>query len=216
MSVNNRISINLLPQDITDKRKGEQRLIYALIAAFCVGGLLFAIFAVNMIRISGRERVIRDLERENANYEVAISEIRSFQEKKTQMEQREKLIDSVSTFKFSWSKFLNDISLIIPNDVWLTKVNSDGMVVSFEGLAATVGDDNTDFGHKPVAKWLVHLGQISGLSDVWLTASERSSEKEDIGKVKFTTTAKIKQPESKSTTPPAVPAPPPSGTTGGN
>lgn len=208
----NRIYINLLPKDITNKRKAEQRLVYALLAAAGIGALLFAVFAVNMLRISSRENAIKQLEEENTNYSVAINEIKSFQDKQNQVEQRQKLIDSVSNVNFSWSRFLNDVSLIIPNDVWLVKVTGDTNVISFEGQVQSSTSDTTDLGHKLVAKWLVHLEQIKSLTDVWLTTSERKDKKSET--INFTTTAKIKQPETKVNTP-VVPAPPPSGQTGG-
>lgn len=209
MADDNQILINLLPQEITDKRKAEKRLVMALLIAAGIGALLFAVFTVNMIRITSRERVLARLEEENSKYQVAINEMKSFQDKQNQVEQLQNLIDSVSDLDFVWSKFFNDVSLIIPNDVWLTKVTSDSKIVSFEGLAVAEATGTADNGHKPVAKWLVHLGQIEGLSDIWLTTSEKQKDKLE-GKVKFTSTAKIKQPES-SPKPPAVSAPPPSG-----
>lgn len=208
----NRIYINLLPKEVIDKRKAEERLAYALLVAVAVGAFLFAVFALNVVRISASERSIKRLEKENANYAVAIDEIRGFQDKQVQVEQREKLIESVSPLTFSWSKFLNDVSLIIPNDVWLTQLNSDNGVISFEGKAFQESTGTTDIGHKLVAKWLVHLGQLDQLTDVWLTTSQKEEKTE--GRVTFTTTAKIKQPETKIS-PPVVPAPPSSGQTGG-
>lgn len=207
----NNVYINLLPKEIIDKRKGERRLALALLAAVGIGAVLFAFFAVNMVRISGKENVIRGLEKENTNYTAAIDGIKSFQDKQNQVDQREKLIDSVSNVKFSWSRFLNDVSLIIPNDVWLTKINSDGSLITFEGSAKSDTSETLDIGHKLVAKWLVHLDQIDGLSDVWLASSDKDKTSDTI---KFTSSAKIIQPVA-TVSAPAVPAPPTSGQTGG-
>jgi len=213
MEEKNKILINLLPQEITDKRKAEKRIILALLVAAVIGMLLFGVFSVNMLRITSRERVITGLEDENAKYQVAINEIRIFQEKQGRVKQLENLIASVSDIKFVWSKFFNDVSLIMPNDVWLTKVSSDSKIVSFEGLVQNDTTGTTDVGHKPVAKWLVHLGQIEGLSDIWLTSSAKLKTEDD-GRIKFSTTAKIEQPKSENTAP-VVSAPPPSGQAAG-
>ena len=209
MDVKNQILINLLPQEIIDKRKAEKRIILALLVAAAIGMILFGVFSINMIRLSAQEDKITRLENENAKHQVAIDEIRIFQEKQGQVKQLESLIASVSGLRFVWSKFFNDISLIMPNDIWLTKLSSDSKVVSFDGLVQGNTTGTTDLGHKPVAKWLVHLGQIEGLSDIWLTTTNKVSDK-DNGKIKFSTTAKIKQPKSEITAP-VVSAPPPSG-----
>jgi len=209
MEENNQILINLLPQEITDKRKAEKRIVLALLIAAVIGMLLFGVFSVNMIRINAGERKITVLENENSKYQIAINEIRIFQEKQGKVKQLENLIASVSDLKFVWSKFFNDVSLVMPNDVWLTKLSSDSKVVSFEGLVQNDTTGTADLGHKPVAKWLVHLGQIEGLSDIWLTSTEKLAAKEE-GRIRFSTTAKIEQPKSENTAP-VVSAPPPSG-----
>jgi len=208
-----RVNINLLPQEVIDKRRGEQRLVYALFIGIVIAGILFVIYGFNMIRISGNERVVQQLQAENNKYEIAIKEVQIFQDKKSQLNQRKKLIASISGFDFSWSKFLNDVSLIIPNDVWLVKINGDDKIISFEGMAQSDAGSTTDIGHKLVAKWLVHLGQIDSLTDVWLTESDRLKKKES-GKIKFTTTAKIKQPKVTQAVS-AIPAPPTSGNNAG-
>ncbi|HEX21366.1 MAG TPA: hypothetical protein ENH19_01775, partial [Actinobacteria bacterium] len=166
-------------------------------------------YGFNMIRISGRDRVVQQLEAENTKYETAIKEVQIFQNKQSQLEHLKKLIASISNSNFAWSKFLNDVSLIIPNDVWLTQIKGDDKVITFEGLTESDTSQSTDIGYKLVAKWLVHLGQVDSLTDVWLTSSERFKDKTS-GKIKFTTTAKIKQPEIAKTVS-AVPAPPASG-----
>lgn len=208
-----RVNINLLPQDVIDKRRGEQRLVYALFVGLVIAGLIFVIYGFNLVRISGRESVVRQLEAENAKYKVAIEEVQIFQDKQSQLEKRKKLIESISGFDFSWSKFLNDVSLIIPNDVWLVKISGDDKIISFDGMAQSDSSSTSDIGHKLVAKWLVHLGQVNSLTDVWLTESDRLKDKE-AGKIKFTTTAKIKQPEITQAAS-AIPAPPTSGSNAG-
>ena len=67
MDEKNQILINLLPQEIIDKRKAEKRIILALLVAAAIGMLLFGVFSINMIRLRVQEDKIIRLEDENAN-----------------------------------------------------------------------------------------------------------------------------------------------------
>lgn len=207
-----KININLLPKEIVEKRKFEQRLAYVLLGVGLLVAVFVAVYAVNFVRIMGEERKLTAIQAENARYAQAISQIQTFEKARLQVEDREKLIATAIAGKFEWSKLLNNISLIIPNEVWLTSFDGSVDGLTFGGYA-TRYSGTTELGYRPVAKWLVRLGEISALSDVWLTSSEKGAD-QGANRISWQTTAKLKMAEQPQASAVSAPPPPSGGGTG--
>lgn len=218
-----KIKINLLPREVLEKRKAEQRLTFMILGLVAMLGALAVVFGLNYIRISSETATLDMIKTENEQVQMQIGKIEDFEKSKAVVDQREALVNAAIAGKYSWSRFLNNISLIVPNEVWLKAltVDSDGKL-SFSGTALA-GSTTSGIGHRPVAKWLVHLAELQEVENVWLSSSQKSTAAPDTGPtlgpilsttstaesrvtVDFETTAKIKSPESQPTAP-APPAP---------
>jgi type IV pilus assembly protein PilN len=202
------LEINLLPAEIVEKRRRERQMIYIVASGILVLAILAIFFAVNLARISSAKATLTKLKQENQRYSQAINKVKDYEQKKKMVESKEKLILSLDEAKIHWARFLNDISLVIPDDVWLTSLEANPQGVTFKGLALDSGQPHQ--GYKLIAKWLIHLGEINDLTDISLQSSSKSSKSSSSGKLNFETKASFasaKQENSAS----AVPAPPSSG-----
>ncbi len=171
----NKVRINLLPKDILEKRKAEHLLVLVLVGIGAFFAVLAVVYGFNVIRIMNEQADLELLQAENSRYEREITRIADFENNKILVEQREQLVNAAIARKYSWSKFLNNISLIVPNEVWLSALSGgkDG-VIQFSGQALAESGD-TRMGQKSVAKWLVHLSEIEDIGDVWLSQSTKDS-----------------------------------------
>lgn len=171
----NRIQINLLPLEILEKRKAEKIIsvmIMGIVAIFAVAVLVFLYSG----RLVGTEiNKLEELRAENARYEIEISKIAGFESNKIFVEERQQLVNGAVGSKYGWSKWLNNISLLIPNEVWLKSISAqkDGKVV-FSGQALA-DSGSRQLGQKSVAKWLVRLSELDDMTDVWLDTSTKDS-----------------------------------------
>lgn len=168
-----RIQINLLPPEVLEKRKAEKiitRIVMGIVALFSVMVLgFFYIFQLVGVE-TGK---VQELQAENARYEIEIVKIADFESNKILVDERQRVIDTAIADKYSYSKWLNNLSLLIPNEVWLKDLTIGGGSVSFSGSA--VADSTTRrLGQKSVAKWLVRLAEMDDLSDVWLSSSNKT------------------------------------------
>jgi type IV pilus assembly protein PilN len=165
------ININLLPKSILEKRKLERLLKLLFMTAIVVVFLIVGVYGYNLIRISAARSDLAIVQAENQAFELEISKIADFEQNKLLVDAHENLVNTAVDGKYSWSRMLNNISLIVPNEVWLTDFSAgkDGEM-SFSGLA--LGDD----GQKVVAKWLVHLAEMRDTTDIWLTSSKRTNQ----------------------------------------
>jgi type IV pilus assembly protein PilN len=164
------ININLLPKSILEKRKLEGLLKLLLLGAIVVLFAAVSVYGYNLVRIAQARNELAILKAENEAYEREISKIADFEKSKLVVDAHENLVNTAVGDKYSWSRMLNNISLIVPNEVWLTNfaVNKDGEI-TLSGLALSDG------GQKVVAKWLVHLAEMRDTTDIWLTSSKREA-----------------------------------------
>lgn len=170
-----KIKINLLPKEVLEKRKAEQQLALMLLGLVVMVGVLFLVYGINFVRLA-QERANLDLiKAENARVQSQIKKIADFETNKNFVESRERLVAAAVVGKYSWSRFLNNVSLIVPNEVWLqTLTVSKAGAVTFSG-SALAGSLTSGIGHKPVAKWLVHLAELNDVQDVWLSSSTKAN-----------------------------------------
>lgn len=220
-----KIKINLLPREVLEKRKTEQRLAFMLLGLVIMVVAMASIYGFNLIRISQEQTDLDLIKAENQKVQAQIAKVEDFEKNKILVENREKLVNTAIAGKYSWSRFLNSVSLIVPNEVWLQSLTADkGGKVSFVGRALG-GSLSSGIGHRPVAKWLVHLAEMNDIGDVWLDSSKKagssgaaqgpasassSSTVEATATIDFATTANIK---SLQVPAPSSPAPPASGGT---
>ena len=220
-----KIKINLLPREVLEKRKAEQQLALMLLGLIVMVIAMASIYGFNFIRISQEQTDLELIKAENQKIQAQIAKVEDFEKNKILVEEREKLVNAAVAGKYSWSRFLNSVSLIVPNEVWLQSLTVEkGGKVSFAGRALG-GSMSSGIGHRPVAKWLVHLAEMIDIGDVWLSSSKKSANSgsaqgpasvsssstvDATQTIDFATTANIK---SLQVPVPSIPAPPASGGT---
>jgi type IV pilus assembly protein PilN len=161
--------INLLPPEIVEKRQTERRWVYflALIIVFVV---LFAfVFMITYGRELREKQTLSKIQAENDKLKNEIAMFQVFEQRKAQVQQREQVLAKAMAGEISWYKLLNEISMVIPSEVSLTSLSLD--------LTGGVKMTGSTQDYSAVAKWLVRLGEIKELKDVWLESAGKATEK---------------------------------------
>lgn len=202
-------NINLLPPEIRQKRAAERRRLLMGALAILVLAAVAGVYVFAGMLAGMEANKLARLKEENAQALKDITEYEVFQKQKDELAAKQKVVSDAMAGSIPWYKLMNEISLIIPAEVWLTSFDGDGEKgVTMSGEAIDRAGDAPDTGHKPVAKWMVRMSVIPMLSDIWLSSSSKGE-----GVVKFETSAKVKPPASSSAAPappgaPSAPSPP--------
>lgn len=204
------VRINLLPPEITEKRKFEQRLVwvgFAAIVLFAVLGLVWAflLWQVNQKNAELQANV------EAANQVKAQAEaFKVFELKEGELIARKQTAQTALAQRVDWARVVNELSLVLPSDTWLTSLQGselDGLDMTGEILDSP--NDVPDAGHKAVAKTLVRLSSLELLYNVWLVNSTKSVNiTADAPIIEFEVTAQVVRPDAATTSNSSVPAPP--------
>lgn len=204
--------INLLPPEIIERRKTEKLFIYFISAGLLIVLILIFIFSIFSFQEARVRSELNQIISENKKIEVSIQDLQVYEERKKEWEAYENIFKSAIEDEISWSKIINSLSMVIPSDTWITEF--DG---SFEGGINAKGQTPyyEDIEHKPVARFLIRMSEISELTEVWLSFSRITPESQDkLGVVDFEVTGKLEkaykkemeQEQQKQQTP--APAPP--------
>lgn len=197
--------INLLPGEILEKRKSEIR-VFQVVGGFLALFIIFgAIFYFLTINIRGEEEELSRIKADNERLNRLISEYKVYEQRKAKLQELEKIATNALAGEVNWHKILNEISMVIPSDVWLEEFTGDATTgIICKGYAVDYDYDTPDLGHKPVAVWIVRMGEIKALTSIWLNYSQKTTFLEKPA-VEFELSAQLE-----GTRPASAPAAPPS------
>jgi Tfp pilus assembly protein PilN len=181
--------INLLPPEILEKRKSERRLVYVALVAVLVLVILAGVWGVAFMRVNAKTQEVAARQQELAQTQARAAELKVFEDKSLELQRRKAVADTALMGRRNWARLFDEISLVMPTDVWATTLNAtEGQGLQIDGYAM----DSPDLGHKSIAKLLVRLANLDQLFDVWLTNASKV-ELETSPVIQFTVTASVSQ-----------------------
>jgi len=202
------VRINLLPQEIIEKRRFERDLRYVALGGIVALVLLFAVYGLLAMQVAGANAELQDHQQTEANLRAQAEAFSIFEEKESDLEARLVLSEQALAGRVDWGRLANELSLIMPADAWVVTLTcEEEQGVTMFARAVDSETDVPDVGHKAVAKTLVRMADLEQLSSVWLSSSIKT-EYEEQPVIDFTVTTAVERPDLDQDTD-GVPAPPP-------
>lgn len=164
------IRINLLPPEIIERRKYDRFYPYV----FLISGVIIAVVVVSWGALqylaSLRNAELQRMEQELVSLQQRAEGLKVFELKEQELQARQKTATDALAGRVDLGRIAEEISLVLPDEVWVTRLNLgemdgiDSELHTPRPLGQTVSD-----GFKSAASTLVELGSLETLSDVWLT-----------------------------------------------
>jgi Tfp pilus assembly protein PilN len=182
--------VNLIPPE---ERRGDRAPSRTGAIPYLIVGLLaFAVAAVALLaltnkQISDRKAEKTALEAEEAQARATADALAPYAEFADASAARVATVDSLAQSRFDWERVLKELSLVLPDDVWLTSLNgavssavtAEGKSALAEGLdVPTLSITGCATGHDAVAAFVGTLEDIDGVTRVGVTSSERGVDAE--------------------------------------
>lgn len=122
--------INLLPEELRVVRKGHFYL-FALVSLTIYAAILYSIYSGKHTKLSAMQgertslmQQISILKAQDAKYREIIEKINLTETKKKGVEEKVRIIASISEGRTPWADALYELSNIIPSGVWLSSLSS--------------------------------------------------------------------------------------------
>ncbi len=200
------IKINLLPV----KQKARQ---YTVVYQLLMGGaLLLALLAagaVDFVLLKAKEGGLVDkkdrLNREIAELERLIGEVKQFEQKKAELQRKLDVINNLKNNKVGPVLLLEELSVTIPKKAWVSSVRETTTPPSGHALSIT-GEATSD---EVIAEFMSKLDDSEYFSNVNLIEARFAGEKQGVPVQTFQITVDMTVPQRKVSAA-AAPAVPPS------
>jgi len=139
------LKINLLPPELRRKKKRKivvfeatQTLLILIIACEIVAFLGIYVF-IN-VKVGSKQKELKEVRAEIDKLQSEVREVRILEEDAMKMEKRIQIIDQLMFSSLSWSRKLNEISNLIPDNIWLTSLSLNQQSVSLPQGGSAIKD----------------------------------------------------------------------------
>lgn len=129
--------------------------------------------------LSTKQDELAQLQAENARVQAELASLAGFDALAQKKEQAQAVVQSLYTGRTLVSQVLGDLSLVIPDNAWLTTLSVDAPVNAVAGADAGTGAASTGsvdiqgstYSFEDVATFLVRMGLVPGFVDVNLASA---------------------------------------------
>jgi len=201
-------AINLLPRD--DARRGQQKTQWIVLVPVVVAVLITGVLSVTFLQASGK---VKDKQSELASLQQALAAIPAPDAAKVQSQNalaadkqaRVTALSAALSRRVAWDRVFRELSLVLPDDVWLATLSAKAPVPSSSATApapvapgSTVAAtqftlDGFTYSHPAVARLLSRLAVVPDLVNVQLQQSTRTK-LGSANAVHFTIVADVRRP----------------------
>jgi Tfp pilus assembly protein PilN len=174
--------VNLMPPEIADAAK-FRRFQFAMGGA--VVGAVAVVVALYMSAhggVASAQTQLANAKQQNIALQAQLAQLNSVQDVYAQVSARQAMLSQAMGDEIRWSTYLNDLSLRVPDHVWLTSItatqNATGSLptTTTPGAVASTAIGNVTFAgiafsHDDVATWLEMLAKEKGYDNPYFTSS---------------------------------------------
>ena len=180
--------VNLIPPDL---RRGENApLRTGPVAYMLLGALVLALAGVMALvltnnQIADRKAEVAQLRQEDAAAQAQAQRLAAYTQFQAMSEQRVATVTSLANSRFDWERVMRELSLILPDDVWLVSLDAsaggDGGSSSSSGLSGGIAGpalalSGCAAGKNAVAGFVTALKDIDGVTRVGFESASMGGE----------------------------------------
>jgi Tfp pilus assembly protein PilN len=173
--------VNLLPPEIRQRQRLQRLTSIVIGGGFVLILLVLGLYAVQVGRLSS---VNADIERQNANNDAITKQIQPLQQwaqLRTRAQQKQSLLDSAYSGEVSASSMLQDVSLAIPSDAYLTSLSIQistpqvGVGAEPSPFVGSVTASGRAASIQTLSSWLTRLEGVNGWDNPWVTTISKDA-----------------------------------------
>jgi Tfp pilus assembly protein PilN len=176
--------VNLLPPEIAEKRRARkiQAGLGAAVAASVVG--VGAAYLMAHSSASQAQSDLANAQAQTSRLQTQVSQYAGDETLRAQLTGEQTMLSTAMGQEIQWSHYMNDLTLRIPDNVWVTQMSlSEGAATGAApaaGAAPTVAGigsvsvSGTAFTHDDVATWLDSLAKEKGYANPYFSNSAES------------------------------------------
>ena len=180
--------ISLLPGEIEVSRRERRQVAFAAAGVAAFAGLLLGVYALRNGQVSQAEDDAAAAEARTAELNAQISQLQDVEGLELDIAQRRERVLAVLDGDIAWTRLIQEVAAVLPEDVWLTTLQATRLggtgfgSVNFGGM----GFDQTSTAH-----WIIRLSELESLTSLWVPSSAKGAAGGGAEIVTFTSNAEL-------------------------
>lgn len=175
--------VNLLPPEIAERntlRRAQMAMVGTGLAAVAVVGVMYTQASA---KVSSAQHAKTAAVAENTRLTSQLGQLQNVRDTYAQVDVANQSIATAMRYDVHWSQYLQDVTLFIPENVWLNTLtvkvappqggpgSSSGSDAVLDPGLGTVTVTGTALSHDDVATWLESLSREKGFANPYFTSS---------------------------------------------
>lgn len=180
--------ISLLPNEISEARVVQRQLVGAGAGVAGVAAILLALFVMRGGQVDRAEAAADAEEDRTTVLQSEIAALADVEALQADLASRTATVTGVLVGDVAWTRMLQEVATVIPNDVWLESFNGTAGTATTPGTVAfsAKGYDQTS-----TARWLLRLSEVDSFAELWVASSTKTPEGTTPESVTFSSNANL-------------------------
>jgi Tfp pilus assembly protein PilN len=182
--------MSLLPAEVAVVRERRRQSASVAAAVLVLAALLLLVYVGRRSQVANARDNAEEAEAEADELRRRAASLSQVTTVDTQLQERRVMVESALADDVAWTRLLQEIATVLPNDVWLTAFSGQKAGASGGGGPGTINVTGMGFDQSSAARWLLRVGELESLSGLWLPSSTKSGEGPN-ATVTFSSTANL-------------------------
>ncbi len=175
--------VNLLPADVRRRQETRRFTGLVIMAGVIVVALLIVVLLLQTSRLSNANHKLAAQEATNRALQTQISGLSQFKQLKAQVSAERSLVMGLTSGQVKWSGALQDVSMVIPSQMYLTMMSgtlnqtqgpAQATPPGGAGLVGSMQFQGFATDQQSIAVWLTRLESVKGWVNAWITTDNRT------------------------------------------
>ncbi|MFV1991327.1 MAG: PilN domain-containing protein, partial [Acidimicrobiales bacterium] len=159
----------LMPLELAERKARNRRV--ALVGVGAVGLVAFLGWAYlnKLDEVSSAEATADALEAEVIVKQAEVQQHSAIRTLADEVDESASLIVSALQYDVAWSKLVQEVATVMPNDVWISTLQASAPTVEIPG-SLRVSANGAD--HSSSARWILRIDPLESVTGQWLPVSQ--------------------------------------------
>jgi Tfp pilus assembly protein PilN len=159
------IKINLVPKEILEKEKGKRVIFLASLVGIGVIGAVLGLYGLRVLKYNALKAELKTIEKKLGPLQAVIQQVDSIEAEKKKLDTKIVVIKTLLLESLVYPKFLQELSLLIPKNVWITRMDTKSKPEKLEVKLNLSASDNHG-----IAKFMATLENSENFEKVMMGA----------------------------------------------
>lgn len=163
--------ISLIPREIATLRRERRQVMLAGAGVAMFALVLLGLFAIRSRQVDAAQQDAAAAEARTTELQRQVAELQDVEVLEADIATRRTTVTNVLDGDVAWSRLVQEIAAVLPNDVWLTSFSGT------RGDGITPGSVNVSgmgFDQTSTARWILRVSDLESLAGLWVPSSTKS------------------------------------------